>query len=40
MGLVKGGLGENKKFQFKGKTTSKTSSKTKDQNQGGGMAIT
>ncbi len=40
MGLVKGGLGENKNFQFKGKTISKTSNKAKDQSQGGDMAIT
>ncbi len=40
MGLVKGGLGENKIFQFKGKTISKTSNKANDQRQGDGMAIT
>jgi len=40
MGLVKGGLWENKIFQFKGKTIRKTSNKANDQRQGDGMAIT
>jgi hypothetical protein len=39
MGLVKGGLGESKNFQIKGKTTSKISNKAHDQSQGGGKAI-
>jgi len=33
MGLVKRGLGESKIFQFKNKTTSKTSNNANDQSQ-------